>query len=81
MVGVYAQLVLKNPIKGEPLLFYVEKKARLIAHEVPVPEGVFPTSPSSYVDLARISGVIHLRISIAETITLLYIVQSYSLSI
>ena len=58
-----------------------DNKTNLIAHEVPVPEGVFPTSPSSYVDLARISGVIHLRISIAEIITLLYIVQSYSLSI
>ena len=26
MAGVYAQLILKNPIKGEPLLFYIEKK-------------------------------------------------------
>ena len=81
MAGVYAQLILKNPIKGEPLLFYAEKKARLIAHEVPTPESVCPPSPSSYVDLGGIGGVIYLHISVAETITLLYIVQSYSLSI
>jgi hypothetical protein len=77
MVGVYAQLVLKNPIKGEPLPFYTEK-TRLIAHEVPTPESVCPSSPSSYIDHGVIGGVIHLRISIAEPITLLCIVQSYS---
>jgi hypothetical protein len=39
MAGVYAQLILKNPIKGEPLRFYAKKKrkAMLIAHEVPAP--------------------------------------------
>jgi hypothetical protein len=49
-----------------------KKKARLIAHEVPVPEGVFSPSPSSYIDLAGIGGVIHLCISIVEIITLLH---------
>ena len=34
MAGVHAQLVLKNPIKGEPLQFYAGKrKARLIAQK------------------------------------------------
>jgi hypothetical protein len=28
MAGVYAQLILKNPIKGEPFLFYAEKKSK-----------------------------------------------------
>ena len=28
MARVYAQLILKNPIKGEPLLFYAEKKSK-----------------------------------------------------
>ena len=81
MAGVYAQLVLKNPIKGESLWFYARKKTKLIAHEVPAPEGVYPLSPFSYLDLGGIGGGIHLRTSIAETITLLYIVQSHRLSI
>jgi hypothetical protein len=72
---------LKNPIKGEPLLFYAGKKAWLIAHKVPAPESVCSPSPSSHLVLGGIGGVIHLRILVAETITLLYIVQSYSLSI
>ena len=46
----------------------------------PAREPVEP-SPSWYLDLGGIGGVIHLRISVAETITLLYIVQSYSLSV
>ena len=70
----------KKSIKGEPLVFYAEK-VRLIVHEVPVPEGVCPLSPSSYIDLGGISRVSHLCISVAETITLLYIVQSHSRSI
>jgi hypothetical protein len=38
-------------------------------------------SPSWYLDLGGIGGVIHLHISVADSITLLYVKQSYSLSI
>ena len=38
-------------------------------------------SPSWYLNLGGIGGVIHLRISVADSITLLYVEQSYSLSI
>ena len=37
--------------------------------------------PSWYLDLGGIGEVIHLRISVADSITLLYVEQSYSLSI
>jgi hypothetical protein len=46
----------------------------------PAGEPVQP-SPSRYLDLGGIGGVIHLCISIADSITLLYVEQSYSLSI
>jgi hypothetical protein len=72
----------KIPLRGNPpVLHRKKKKARLIAHEGPAPESLCPPSPFSYLDLGGIDGVIHLRISVAETITLLYVVQSYSLSI
>jgi hypothetical protein len=55
MVEVYAQLVLKIPLRGNPSCF-MQKKAKLIAHEVPAPKGVCPSSPSSYVDLGESVG-------------------------
>jgi hypothetical protein len=38
-------------------------------------------SPSWYLNLGRIGGVIHLHIFVANSITLLYVEQSYGLSI
>ena len=38
-------------------------------------------SPSWYLNLGGIGGVIHLRIAVADSITLLYVEQSYSLNI
>jgi hypothetical protein len=46
----------------------------------PAGEPVEP-SPSWYLDLDGISVVIYLRITVADSITLLYVEQSYSLSI
>jgi hypothetical protein len=38
-------------------------------------------SPSWDLDLRGIGGVIHVRISVADSVTLLYVQQSYNLSI
>ena len=38
-------------------------------------------SPSWYIDLGGIGGVIHLRTSVVDSITLLYVEQSYNLNI
>jgi hypothetical protein len=46
----------------------------------PTEEHVGP-SPSWDLDLGGIGGVIHLRIYVADSVTMLYVEQSYSLSI
>ena len=68
------------PTKNDTTIADRPARRRGIIELDPSGEPVEPT-PSWYLDLGGIGGVIHLRISVAETITLLYIVQSYSLSV